>query len=87
MTAIPTNLDMVLSRKAVAEALTSAGFPIKATTLATMATRGGGPAFRLFGRKPIYRWKDALEWAEGRLSPPVHSTSEARVASMSEVAA
>ena len=60
----------MLRRKALADALTNAGFPIAAATLATMATRGGGPPFRLFGRIPIYRWSDALEWAQARLSVP-----------------
>jgi hypothetical protein len=31
------------------------------------ATRGGGPRYRLFGRKPLYRWGDALEWARALL--------------------
>ncbi|MBN9021582.1 MAG: hypothetical protein J0H08_05710, partial [Rhizobiales bacterium] len=59
----------------VAGALTAAGFPVRPKTLATKATRGGGPPFRLFGRKPLYRWGDALAWAEGRLSPLRSSTS------------
>jgi hypothetical protein len=41
-----------------------------------MATRGGGPPYRLFGRKPLYRWADALERAKSRLSRPVRTTSE-----------
>ncbi|CAJ0885217.1 hypothetical protein AMST5_03595 [freshwater sediment metagenome] len=80
MSAIPSSHDAVLTRKAVADALTEAGFPIKATTLATMATRGGGPLFRLFGSKPLYRWGDALDWAHGRLSKPIRSTSELEAA-------
>ena len=68
--------DALLRRRALAEALTAAGFPIKSATLATMVSRGGGPAFRRFGSAPLYRWGDALAWAEGRLSPPVRSTAE-----------
>jgi hypothetical protein len=45
-----------------------------------MATRGGGPQYQLFGRKPLYRWGDSLEWAKGRLSKPIRSTSEAEAA-------
>jgi hypothetical protein len=71
------NLDTLLTRRDVAAALTSAGFPVSGETLATKATRGGGPRYRLFGRRPLYRWGDALEWAHGRLSAPVSSTSEA----------
>jgi hypothetical protein len=70
-------LDTMLTRDAVAAALTDAGFPVSAATLATKATRGGGPAYRLFGRRPLYRWADALEWARGRLSAPIANTSAA----------
>lgn len=74
----PTN-DTLLRRKETADALTAQGFRIAAATLATMATRGGGPPFRAFGRVPLYRWADALAWAESRLSAPLCSTSEADV--------
>lgn len=70
----------LLSRKVTAETLTLAGFPITEATLATMATRGGGPSFQKFGNKVIYRWGAALAWAQGRLSKPVASTSELRTA-------
>ncbi len=66
-----------LRRKAVAEASTANGFPIKAKTLATMASRGGGPPFQLWGRIPLYTWGPYLDWAKGRLSEPRSSTSEA----------
>ena len=75
--AVPSSPDARLERKTLARALTAAGFPITETTLATKAVRGGGPAFSLWGRKPLYRWGDALAWAEGRLSKPIHSTAEA----------
>ena len=68
--------DALLTRDAVASALTSAGFPITGATLATKATRGGGPPYRLFGRRPLYRWGDAFIWAQCRLSAPIASTSE-----------
>jgi hypothetical protein len=74
---IPHDPDTLLRRDAVADALTEAGFPVAKTTLATMATRGGGPPYRSFGRVPLYRWHDALAWAEGRLTPARRSTSEA----------
>ena len=74
------NLDTLRDRKATAEALTAVGFRVSPATLATMATRGGGPQYQLFGRKPLYRWGDALEWAKGRLSKPIRSTSEAEAA-------
>ena len=45
-------------------------------TLATLATRGGGPRFRKLGRWPVYTPEDLDEWARSRLSDPVSSTSE-----------
>jgi hypothetical protein len=65
-----------LRRRAVAEASTAHGYPIKEKTLATMASRGGGPPFQLWGRIPIYTWGPYLDWAEARLSEPRSSTSE-----------
>jgi hypothetical protein len=76
MTIIPKNPDTFLTRDHLAAALTAAGFPVKAKTLATKATRGGGPSYRLFGTRPLYRWGDALAWANGRLSAPKITTSE-----------
>ena len=69
--------DTLLRRRDLAAALQASGFPITEATLATKATRGGGPPFRSFGRIPLYRWADALAWAEGRLSAPRGSTSAA----------
>jgi hypothetical protein len=73
---IPDNPDALLTRCRTAEALTAAGFPIKAKTLATKATRGGGPPFSKFGLRVLYRWGDALAWAQGRLTAPHCNTSE-----------
>jgi hypothetical protein len=66
----------LLRRKRCAEALTAHGFPVAEKTLATKASRGGGPPYRKFGRVVLYRWGDVLAWAEAQLSPPVHSSSE-----------
>jgi hypothetical protein len=66
----------LLRRHACAQALTERGFPLSAKTLATMATRGGGPPYQKFGRAVLYRWGDALGWAEGRLTAPRRNTSE-----------
>ena len=74
--AIPTDLNTLLRRGPCAAALTEAGYPISPDTLATKAVRGGGPSFRLFGRFPLYRWGDSLEWAQSRLGPLVRSTAE-----------
>lgn len=77
---IPSDPNARLDRKTLALTLTAAGFPISEATLATMASRGGGPAFQLWGRKPLYLWGGSLDWAENRLTAPVHSASEARAA-------
>jgi hypothetical protein len=76
MTAIPENPDARLTRDALAQALTEAGYPVKPATLATKATRGGGPPFQLFGARPLYQWSVALFWAKSRLSEPRSNTSE-----------
>jgi hypothetical protein len=80
MATIPTDPDTRLTRRTAAEALTAAGFPVSPETLATKATRGGGPPFQRFGRVPLYRWGDCLDWAHSRLSAPISSTSEADAA-------
>jgi hypothetical protein len=67
----------MLTRRVAAAALSAAGYPVAERTLATKATRGGGPPFRRFGRVPLYRWGDCLDWAHARLSLPMRSTSEA----------
>jgi hypothetical protein len=72
--------DALFTRASLAAELIRAGIPISPATLATKATRGGGPPYRLFGRRPLYRWGDALEWANGLLSVPVANTSEAHLA-------
>jgi hypothetical protein len=76
MTLEPETPDPLLTRDAVAAALTAAGYPVKPKTLATKASRGGGPPYQLFGVRPLYRWRDAVAWAESRLSAPRRSTSE-----------
>jgi hypothetical protein len=76
MTCIPADPDTYLSRKDAAKALTEAGFVTSPTTLATKASRGGGPPFRKFGPRPLYRWGATLEWAISRLGPEVTSSAE-----------
>ncbi len=52
------------------------GIDIAVSTLAKMATVGGGPAMQYSGRIPLYHIQDLDAWAEGRLSKTVRSTSE-----------
>ena len=74
---IPASPDARLDGGALAAALTALGFEITKSTLSTKRCRGGGPPFSLWGRKPLYRWGNALSWAEERLTRPVSSTAEA----------
>jgi hypothetical protein len=74
---LPDNANALLTRDAAAAALTAAGYPTASATLATKATRGGGPPFHRFGPRALYRWGDALDWARAKLTPPRCSTSEA----------
>lgn len=69
------NPEVRLTRQQTAAALTEAGYPISPATLSTKATRGGGPRFQKFGPRALYRWGDALAWAEGRLTSPRENTS------------
>jgi hypothetical protein len=66
----------MLRRRECAKALTEHGFPITEKTLATKASRGGGPPYQTFNRWAIYQWGNALTWAKAQLSPLVRSTSE-----------
>jgi hypothetical protein len=66
----PVDPDTLLTRDQTAVALTQAGFPVRSATLATKACRGGGPDFKLFGTRPLYRWGDAIAWAQGKLTAP-----------------
>jgi hypothetical protein len=71
--------DDLLTRDETAVALTASGYPIRSATLGTKATRGGGPPFRRFGTRSLYRWGDVLDWAEGRV------VAARRAAALSEV--
>ena len=57
---IPNTPDTLLRRRDTAKALTDAGFPIAAPTLATKATRGGGPPYRRFGA--VFSIGGATHW-------------------------
>src|SRR6516162_1590973 len=73
---VPTDPDTLLTRSEFAAAITEAGFPTSPKTLASMATRGGGPPYQKFGPRALYRWGPGLAWAQSRLSPPISSTAE-----------
>jgi hypothetical protein len=69
MTKVLHDRDDLLTRDETAVALTAAGYPIRSATLGSKATRGDGPPFKRFGSRSLYRWGDALDWAEGRMAP------------------
>lgn len=52
------------------------GIDIAVSTLAKMATVGGGPMMQYSGRIPLYHVNDLDTWAESRLSGSVRSTSD-----------
>jgi hypothetical protein len=76
ITSNPENPDALLTRVQTAKALTEAGFPTAPATLATKASRGGGPPYQLFGQRVLYQWSTALAWARSRLSEPRCSSAE-----------
>jgi len=71
------SFSRLLNRVEAAQYLKKLGYPIAARTLATMVSRGGGPAYRRFGQRALYRPEDLATWAEARCSPPRRSTAEA----------
>jgi len=73
---IPESPDALLGRDAGARALTAVGYVTSPATLATKATRGNGPAYRIFGKRAINRWGDLLQWAEANTAPLRKNTSE-----------
>lgn len=69
-------LDPFWTRRQAAAELTAAGFPVAEATLATLATRGGGPPFQKFGRRVLYRRGATLDWAYSRVTSVRRNTSE-----------
>jgi hypothetical protein len=66
-----------LRRKQAGEYLKSCYGHGSPRTLAKLATLGGGPIYRKFGRIVVYDPADLDSWALARLSAPLRSTSEA----------
>ncbi len=65
-----------LTRLEAAEYVTSRGIPLAKNTLQKMATVGGGPLYRRFGNRSLYKAKDLDAWIAERVSSPRRSTSE-----------
>lgn len=65
------------SRKEAAQYLSLRGIPTTQKTLAKLASRGGGPAYRLFGpKRALYTIQDLDNWSDGKMSKPMKHTSE-----------
>jgi hypothetical protein len=75
----PNAPDALLTRAQAADELAKEGYPTKKATLSTLASRGGGPSFRHYGARVLYRREDLLTWARSKLSPLVASTAELHV--------
>jgi hypothetical protein len=72
-------LDRLLRRSKAAQYITDTyGIPCSPKTLAKYACIGGGPAFRLAGRFPLYPVSGLDAWAQSKIGPLVRSTSELR---------
>ncbi len=69
-------LEPGLDRKAAAAFLKNQGYPVEPTTLAKLASVGGGPVFEKFGRKPLYTKPNLIAWVRSKLSGPLRSTSD-----------
>jgi hypothetical protein len=69
-TAVPSDPNVLLGRRATAAALTACGYPTAFASLERWASTGEGPPYRKFGRHVAYKWADALAWAEARASAP-----------------
>jgi hypothetical protein len=67
--------EKYLTRNEAAKKLQDEGFPVAAKTLETMASRGGGPTYRIWGAQnaigkggvALYLWSEVFEWANNRL--------------------
>jgi len=58
--------DKLLTRRQLSEALTARGYSISPRTLANLVSQGAGPPHARWGRGSLYRWGEALRWAETR---------------------
>jgi hypothetical protein len=71
-------VDVRLTRRQAAKALTDCGIRVSPKTLSTKASRGGGPPYQLFGKIALYTWGDLVAWALAEMGEPARSASEHR---------
>jgi hypothetical protein len=68
--------DVRRDTRQAAAFLSERGYRVAAATLNKMRCVGGGPDFELFGRRPVYREKSLLDWAQARTTHVLRSTSD-----------
>ena len=66
-----------LSREESSQYCSDRGLQVAPSTLAKMATTGGGPRYYRFGRRAVYDPADLEAWITEKLGDPRGSTSEA----------
>ena len=64
-----------LTRAEAADYVSAQGLPCAKGTLGKMATTGGGPIYRVFGKRAVYTPEDLQTWIAAKISPPKCSTS------------
>lgn len=72
-----TTPERFFTRPEAAAHVRERGVPCSAGTLAKLASIGGGPAYRTFGRRALYTARDLDTWVAGKLSAVRLSTTEA----------
>jgi hypothetical protein len=72
-----TVIERYRTRREAAAYLSSLGLPTSWRTLQKLATVGGGPRYRIFGRIAVYTDDDLHAHATSKLSAPRYSTSQA----------
>ena len=70
------DFERLLNRKEASAFLSERGYKVAVATLNKLACVGGGPPFRKFGRRPLYRPTDLIAWVAARTTTLVRSTSE-----------
>jgi len=64
-----------VTRENAAAYINSLGLKITKGTLQKMATVGGGPTYRRFGKYAVYLISDLDAWVAFKLSAPMHSAT------------
>lgn len=66
---LTTKIPVRITRKQASEyILATHGVHVKPTTLAKLASIGGGPVFESFGNRPYYMPADLDQWVAARLT-------------------